>query len=208
MFNKFQVAGFSALNLIVATATAQSILDHAQESSKPVAAVAAVLRAVTTPAPAPVVAPAPEPKVTIQDLANKQAKAMAAESSKKVNGGQPGASGTPPAGPLVVGELAPATPIPVTMTPNFKPLKAPVPPPPRPYFAALIGFKGQEIAEINIGNGVSAPFKVGDSIKEWKITRVIDGRLILVSTSTRTSKKKKKAAPAITERVLSVGEYL
>lgn len=215
MFNKFQVAGFSALNLIVATASAQSILDHTPQPSKPAAAVAAVLKAVTAPTPAPVAAPAavapepaPEPKVTIQDLASKQAKAMAAESNKKVGGGLPGTPGTPPAGPLVVGELAPAAPIPVTMTPNFKPLMASAPPPPpRPYFAALIGFKGQEIAEINIGNGISTPFKVGDSIKDWKITGVIDGRLILVSTSTKRSKKK-KTAPVVTERVLSVGEYL
>lgn len=222
MFVKRHVVAFSALNLLVGLAAAQSIFDKAPKADKPEAtkpAAAAALATLTSAAPAAAPAvpvPAKPTPPTIKELADKQAAALAAEASKPA--AQPPAAASTPApvatNPVqgqIIGELIPTSPIPVSMQnppKELKPIpekKAPPPPPPRPYFAALVGFKGKEIAEVHIGSRVLS-LKAGDSINQWKITGVVDGRLMLSGTSSK--KVKGKTVSVATDRALSVGDFL
>ena len=151
------------------------------------------------------------PAVTIRELAARQAKAMAADATKPV-AGQATVRMTP-----VVGELRPVSPIPVSEDVEVKPIKlasstkpSPPPAPPKPYFAALVGFKGQEVAEFRMGNGTSFPLKVGGSIQNWTLTKIVDGHLILTSVDSPKAGTKKSPIKPITskEKVLSVGDSL
>lgn len=224
MFVKRHAVVFSALNLIVGLAAAQSIFDKAPktaekpEAAKPAAAAALATLTGAAPAAAPAATqaaqapPKPAP-LTIKDLAAKQADAMAADANKLMTTTAT-VTPTPAANPVqghVVGELVPVSPIPVTMANPPKPLKpvpekkAPPPPPPRPYFAALVGFKGKEVAEVHVGSQILS-MKTGDSISEWKITGILDGRLLLTGKSSK--KVNGKTVSVTKDRVLSVGDYL
>lgn len=221
MYVKRYAAAFSALNLVAGFACAQSIFDKAPkatdkpEITKPAAAAALATLTGAAPAAAPAATPSapvqPKP-LTIKDLADKQAAALAADANKPIVTATPApVSVAAPVQGQVVGELMPASPIPVTMANPPKPLKPiptkkePRPQPPRPYLAALGGFKGKEVAEVHFGLQIVA-MKVGDSIAEWKVTRILDGRMFLTGTS---SKKVKGKTVSITkDRVLSVGDFL
>lgn len=223
MFVKRYAAVFSALNLVAGFAYAQSIFDKAPkgtdkpEITKPAAAAALATLTGAAPAAAPAATPSvpapvqPRP-LTIKELADKQAAALAADANKPiVTVTSAPASAAAPVQGQVVGELLPASPIPVTMANPPKPLKPipakkePPPKPPRPYLAALGGFKGKEVAEVHIGSQIVA-MKVGDSIAEWKVRSILDGRLFLTGTSTK--KVKGKTVSITTDRVLSVGDFL
>lgn len=217
MFVKRHAALFSALNLLAGFAAAQSIFDKAPKADKPEAAKPAAAAALATlTGPTPISAPtAPAPvkpaPPTIKELADKQAAALAADASKPAAQANPAVQAPVAPQGQVIGALVPTSPIPVTMANAPKPLKpieekkkAP-PSPPRPYFAALVGFKGKEIAEFHIGSQ-DLSMKVGDSINEWKITGILDGRLLLAGTSSKKVKGKTITVPK--DRVLSVGDYL
>lgn len=222
---KFSAMLFSALNVFVFSAAAQSIFDKApksqqesKESQKPAAAAAlATLTGAASDAKpsTPVAPPAPKPaNVTIKDLAAKQAESLAADADKRINPTPPPVA-PPVAGPIlpapIVGEFSPASPIPITMANRPKPLegtkveKADPVKPARPYLAAVVGFAGKETVEIHVGSHIRT-LKVGDSIDKWTITSIIDGKLMLSGTSSK--KVNKKVVTQTSTRVMSVGDSL
>lgn len=135
---------------------------------------------------------------TISEIAANHANALARAAAVKT---------TPPtvlpsmSSAQIVPELTPGQVIPVLMTSSTK---ARTPPPPRPYIAAIIGLKGQEIVEVQPGDGNGYSLRVGDSIQHWLITRIADGRVHMATTEY----SKKKRVSESKSRIVAVGDSL
>jgi hypothetical protein len=161
--------------------------------------------------------------VTIGELAARQAAVLAADADKKVTPTTIVAS-APSAAQQPIGmqrtpvpELVPVKPIPVSMDKELSFMKsapATPPPPPKPYIAAVIGLKGKEMVEVLIGNS-SSIVRVGDSITNWRLDSIVDGKLFVSSfvdpspgDKKKKSKKDKTPDPVKKSRILNVGDYL
>lgn len=176
-------------------------------SAAPAAAkpsVAAAPAAAPAPRPQVIVLPAagssPQGAVTIADLAARQAQKMAAQTA-------PVASAAPVGGQVyrqVVPEVIAAAPIPVVMDGQAKPSRSPKKAEQRTYLASIIGLRGEEVVEIQTGEGPGHTLKTGDSIANWSISRIADGKLFL--TSAEYSKKTRRTETR--SKVLSVGDSL
>lgn len=192
-------------------------------AAKEPAKAAAAPPAATVVPPAPAVPTAPAPKVvvlsaagsaaaqsgtiTIAEIAAHQAKKLAAQTNLATAIPAPVAPAIAPQQyqQQIVPELLPGSAIPVVMNTDSKPAKAArKPTPPRSYLASIIGLKGQEIVEIQNGEGSGYMLKAGDSISNWSISRIADGKLFLVSSE--YSKKTRKTTTK--NKVLSVGDSL
>lgn len=138
---------------------------------------------------------------TISEIAANQANALAKAAAIKttppaITPAMPAMSST-----QIVPELFGGQVIPNLMTSSSK---ARTPPPPRPYISAIIGLKGQEIVEIQPGDGVGYTLRAGDSIQNWMITRIADGR---VHMSTTEHNKKKRTSES-KNKIVAVGDFL
>lgn len=194
--------------LLTAAGTPAAVITTNNKVPSP-APVAPIAPVVAAPRPQVVVltaagsAAAQSGTVTIAELAERQAQKLAAQAAQAVS---PPAPVTAPVAQVrqVVPELIPVTAIPVLMDGAAKPKRAPKATPPKSYLASIIGMRGQEVVEIQTGDGTGHTLKVGDSIANWSIVRIVDGKLFL--TSNEYSKKSGKTESR--SRVLSVGDSL
>lgn len=188
--------------------------------AKVVAIQAKEVDAVAPIAPAPAV-PAPQVKpqamsvaaagavaarsgsATISEIAASQASALARAAAIKT---------TPlPAMPVMMAPMSSAQIVPELTAGQAIPIlttgstKERTPPPPRPYVAAIIGLKGQELVEIQMGSdGAGYTLRAGDSIQNWSITRISDGRVHMATTEY----SKKKRTSESKNKVIAVGDFL
>ena len=141
--------------------------------------------------------------VTIAELAANQARKLASQAATTTGAGAHNMAGQQPYR-QVVPELLPAAPIAVEMTADSKPAKPARKVAPRQYLASIIGLKGHEIAEFQTGDGTGHTLKAGDSIANWSIQRIVNGKLFLI-----THEYSKKARQMESKsKVLSVGDTL
>ncbi len=139
--------------------------------------------------------------LTIDTIAERQAKKMAEEEVKKINekgNGSASAVGSAPMASAV--NVAP-----VLVLPKIKAVKAA---PPRFILNSVIGMTGHELADIRSSNGVdSVQLRAGDAFYKWNIAGIENGHIVIYERADQTGEKKQKGA-ASKVKIVRVGEFL